>query len=458
MKAAIRKLRILQVTSSVEGGGGEQISLRLHRSFRRTGHRSMLFAGRLKDAPEADVFPIPNRWESTGAARTVRSLFQRTLSLTGGRGSTRLFPLFEALAFPRVAWDLWRGHEDYTQPGSRRLLALAPEPPDVLLLHNLHARWNKREGFFDLDYLPELSRTHPVILFPQDPWLITGHCGHPIDCPRWRIGCGKCPDLKIYPSIRRDATAENFRRKRKLFGQSRLYLAAPSQWLLSMFEEAGVPLAGKRLIRNGVDISLFKPGGRRAARAALGLDPKRRIVMVSGNFLRTNPWKGYAWILETAERLGRMKKIPPMDFLCVGDEGETLQFGGVRIVFAGFVKDASRMPVYYRAADVYFHPSRADTAPFSVLEAMASGLPVVATSVGGIAEQVEDGRSGYLAAPGDSEAMAARLGQLVASPAKSEAMGKQARARSVKRFDFTIQAADFIDWMREISTSWDTVS
>jgi glycosyltransferase involved in cell wall biosynthesis len=453
MTAAGRKLRILQVASSVEGGGGEQIPPRLHRAFRRAGHRSMLFAGRLKGLSETDVFSIPDRWEVSPAARSVRSLFRAVLSLTGGRGSTRLFPLFEALAFPRVAWDLWRGHEDYTQPGSHRLLRLAPEAPDAVLLHNLHARWIKREGFFDLGYLPELSRAVPTILFPQDPWLITGHCAHPLDCPRWRIGCGKCPDLKIYPSIRRDATADNFRRKRAIYERSRLHLAAPSQWLLSMFEEAGIPLAGKRLIRNAVDTALFTPGGRRAARAALGLDPNRRIVMVSGNFLRTNPWKGYGWIVETAERLGRMKKIPPVDFLCVGDEGETSQFGGARIVFAGFVKDSSRMPVYYRAADAYFHPSRADTAPFSILEAMASGLPVVATSVGGIPEQIQDGRSGYLTSPGDTETMAARIGQLLASPGKCEAMGKRARALAVKQFDFKRQTGELIEWMTELAAA-----
>lgn len=450
MKAAKRKLRILQVAPAVTGGGGEQISLRLHRSFRRLGHRSMLAVGRMTGQAAEDVFPIPGRWDVEPAARAVRRVFDRVLSLTGGRGSTRLFPFFEALAFPRVAWDLWRGYEDYTAPGSHRLLRLAPAPPDIVLLHNLHARWTKREAFFDLEFLPGLSRRVPVILFPQDPWLITGHCAHPIDCPRWRNGCGRCPDLNIYPAVRRDATADNFRRKRKILERSRLYLAAPSQWLLEMFEQAGIPLAGARRIRNGVDTARFESGGRRAARSALGLDPNRRIIMVSGNRLKTNPWKGYRWLMETAERLGRNPEPPQADFLCVGDEGETLHFGGVRIRFAGYVEDPSDMPAYYRAADLYFHPSRADTAPFSVLEAMASGLPVVATSVGGIPEQVEEGRSGFLAAPGDVETMAARIGQLLADRRASGSMGKKARARAVKDFDFKRQNMEFIDWMTEL--------
>jgi glycosyltransferase involved in cell wall biosynthesis len=451
MKAAKRKLRILQVAPAVTGGGGEQISLRLHRSFHRLGHRSMLAVGRMTGQAAEDVFPIPGRWDVAPAARMVRRVFDQVLSLTGGRGSTRLFPFFEALAFPRVTWDLWRGYEDYTAPGSRWLLRLTPEPPDIVLLHNLHARWTKREAFFDLEFLPELSRRVPVILFPQDPWLITGHCAHPIDCPRWRNGCGRCPDLNIYPAIRRDATAANFRRKRNIFERSRLYLAAPSHWLLEMFEQADIPLAGARRIRNAVDTARFEPGGRRDARSALGWDPDRRIIMVSGNRLKTNPWKGYRWLMETAERLGRNPESPPADFLCVGDEGETLHFGSVRIRFAGYIEDPSGMPAYYRAADIYFHPSRADTAPFSVLEAMASGLPVVATAVGGIPEQVEEGCSGFLAAPGDAETMAARIGQLLADRRASLAMGKKARARAVKDFDFTRQSSEFIDWMTELA-------
>jgi glycosyltransferase involved in cell wall biosynthesis len=147
-----------------------------------------------------------------------------------------------------------------------------------------------------------------------------------------------------------------------------------------------------------------------------------------------------------------MKRIPKADFLCVGDEGAPVEFGGVRIVFAGFAKDSSQMPAWYHAADIYFHPSRADTAPYSVLEAMATRLPVVATSVGGIPEQVEDGRTGYLVAPGDSEAMAARLAELLAKPEKAAAMGKRGRDRAVKQFDFKELTEEFIEWIQELST------
>ena len=83
---------------------------------------------------------------------------------------------------------------------------------------------------------------------------------------------------------------------------------------------------------------------------------------------------------------------------------------------------------------------------------MASGLPVVATNVGGIPEQVEDGRSGFLVAPGDTMAMAERLGKLIPDPDVCEEMGETGRTRVLEQFDFNRQVADFLDWMRLITS------
>jgi glycosyltransferase involved in cell wall biosynthesis len=444
------KLRIMQVAPAMEGGGGEQIALRMHQALRSRGHRSMLMIGRGVGAPDQDIFSIPDRWSVAAFPRLLHRTAALIARLTQGRGGRWFTAFAETLAYPRVPWDLWRGNEDFTQPGSRHLLALAPEKPDVVLLHNLHARWNRREGFFDLAYLVELSNRVPVLLFPQDPWLLTGHCAHPINCPRWRTGCGRCPDLAIYPSIRRDATAWNFRRKRDIYSQSRLFLAAPSQWLLDMFHAAGVPLAGGKVIANGVDSSAFAPGHKLDARRSLGLDAGRKIVLISANHLRTNPWKAYDWVYGTVSRLGEMADMPPTDFVVVGEEGAVIARGNVRLVFAGRGIPPVKMPAYYRAADIYFHPSRADTAPFSILEAMSCCLPVVATSVCGIPEQVADNQTGCLAAAGDIEALTAALHRLLLDPGLSEAMGKRGRERVLERFNFQVQLESMEAWIREI--------
>src|SRR5207249_2562667 len=131
-----------------------------------------------------------------------------------------------ALADPAARIDYHLGREDFRFPGTRELLSLTPEPPDVFHAHNLHG------GYFDLRLLPALSRRSPFVLTLHDAWLLSGHCAHSLDCERWLGGCGACPDLSLYPAVKRDATAQNWQQKRRIYADARLHVATPSRWLM----------------------------------------------------------------------------------------------------------------------------------------------------------------------------------------------------------------------------------
>jgi len=83
--------------------------------------------------------------------------------------------------------------------------------------------------------------------------------------------------------------------------------------------------------------------------------------------------------------------------------------------FTGRV-DNEHMPELYRSADVMINPSIADNMPISILEALASGVPIVSTNVGGVPFLVEDGRTALLSPPGDPQAMAQALIQVLTAP------------------------------------------
>jgi glycosyltransferase involved in cell wall biosynthesis len=297
-----------------------------------------------------------------------------------------------------------------------------------------------------------LSNQVPVVLTLHDAWLLSGHCAHSFDCERWKIGCGQCPDLTIYPAIRRDATAYNWKRKQKIFAKSRLCVATPSQWLMRKVEQSMLfpAIVEARVIPNGVDLDVFHPGERQAVRARLGIPQDAKVLLVSAHGIRRNVWKDYqtmrAAVAMVAERLHRQRVV----FLALGEDAPEERIGRAEVRFIPYQDDPHDVARYYQAADVYLHAARADTFPTSILEALACGRPVVATAVGGIPEQVEDTRTGFLVPAGAVKAMADRLAHLLSDDALRERMGAQAAEFACRRFDLCRQADTYLDWYQEI--------
>ena len=115
--------------------------------------------------------------------------------------------------FPRLTstkrFNYWlSGKEDCFFYGVQSLVDSLSDKPDIIHCHNLHG------GYFNIQSLIELSREFPVILNLRDAWLLTGHCSYFFDCERWKSGCGDCPDISIYPAIRKDRSAENWEMKK----------------------------------------------------------------------------------------------------------------------------------------------------------------------------------------------------------------------------------------------------
>ena len=101
--------------------------------------------------------------------------------------------------------------------------------------------------------------------------------------------------------------------------------------------------------------------------------------------------------------------------------------------FLGFVEH-EKMPAYYAQADLFVLPSRRESFGLVLAEAMACGLPVVATAAGAIPEVVEDGVTGVLVPPDDPEALANAIGSLLSDPEKMKTMGARGKARVEKHF------------------------
>ncbi len=441
-------LRIAQLSMAAAGGGAEKVARSLHKAFRSHGQSAELWVGRAGTSPEPGIRVIDQA--GGDQERAVVWRVEGWLRARAGRvpGALRFARVLRRLGVPDAAATWQSGAEDFNYPGIWGLeRQWRSSPPDVIHAHNLHGE------YFDLRALPALSRLAPLALTLHDQWLLTGHCAHDFTCGRWRTGCGHCPDLSIYPAVARDDTAANWQRKHEIYGQSRLHVAAPSQWLLDRAAQSPLEagLVERRLIRIGIDRGLFAPGDRSAIRRRLNLPLDAAIVMFAANGTRSNIWKDFATLEQAVWRLPRLLGGRPLILLAVGQAGPTRQNDGAEVRMLPFVSDPRRLADYYRAADVYLHATRADNSPIVVLEALACGTPVVASAVGGIPELVEPGRTGWLAPVGDADALATHAARLLLDPDQQARFSQSAVERIARDFDFDRQVRAYLEWFQELA-------
>lgn len=441
-------MNTLQISPSDQGGGAEGVALTLFRALRARGHNGALAVGH-KRSDDPDVVEIPRLQPFVPWARPWWALHGRLEPLQGRvRGVGRARTLLRVLAGGWPGIERAAGREDFNFPGSRRLLTLLPARPDIVHAHNLHG------GYFDLRVLPRVSHQVPLILNLHDAWLLTGHCAHFFNCSRWKTGCGNCPDLTIYPPIPRDATRYNWQRKRSIYKHSRLYVASPSQWLMDQVQQSMLHGIEYRVIPNAIDLDVFKPGDQARARAQLGLAPDSSIVLFAANGARRNIFKDYATVEAAIRCIAQRSPAVKITLLVLGDEAPEEAFGSARVVTVPFERDQKRVALFYQAADVYVHAAKAEVCPKTIIEALACGTPVVATAVGGISEQIEDGRTGYLVPPRDAEAMATRVETLLSDNDLRRRVSLAGAEEAQRRFGLDRQVDAFLSWYGEIIESW----
>jgi glycosyltransferase involved in cell wall biosynthesis/peptidoglycan/xylan/chitin deacetylase (PgdA/CDA1 family) len=196
----------------------------------------------------------------------------------------------------------------------------------------------------------------------------------------------------------------------------------------------GVPEERITVISNGVDLATF-PSHTYSARP-------RRIAMVA--CLREE--KRIDVLIEAAPRI--LERHPDAEFLIVGDGRcrehlTTLaRTTGVQERFR-FLGHRDDVPTVLADADLFVLPSASEAFPNVILEAMAAGLPVVATRVGGIPELVEEGVTGSLVPPADSRALADALLRLLDNPDRAAALGRTGRSRIEQAYSFDRMVEQF---------------
>ncbi|MGH7299995.1 MAG: glycosyltransferase [Candidatus Rokuibacteriota bacterium] len=211
---------------------------------------------------------------------------------------------------------------------------------------------------------------------------------------------------------------------------------AVSQSLADLAAALGAPPARLRMIPNGVDSARFRPGPKRDARRRLGLPPDSPLIVSIGGLTER---KGHHRVLAVLPEL--LPKHPDLLFAAVGGpsvEGDTgpllrrltAELGlGEHVLLPGPTPH-EQIASWLQAADIFCLATRNEGRPNAVLEALACGLPVVATDVGGNPEVVQSGRDGLLVPFGEQAALSDAILAALATEWDREAISGRARSRT----------------------------
>ncbi len=215
---------------------------------------------------------------------------------------------------------------------------------------------------------------------------------------------------------------------------------ATADWLV---QKRGVPREKILVIPYGVNLKLYRPGRNLELKKKIGIPPEAPVI---GVVARLHPQKGHRFLIEAAQAIVRAH--PRVRFVLIGDGELRSELEELvrqtklteHFLFLGFRDDVRDLLQIF---DLFVLPSLYEGLPNVVLEAMATALPVVATSVDGTKELIVDNETGFLVPPKDSAALAEKISLLLADKERSAIFGLKGRQRVEAHHSLELQVKSF---------------
>ncbi|HLS27494.1 MAG TPA: glycosyltransferase family 4 protein [Opitutales bacterium] len=418
-------MKIVHISTSDIQGGAARSAYRHHRALlKKNVDSSMLVAGKASNDSSVAQFQ-PEKGFRRRLARMIRK--------------ERLQHEFKKYENSRPT-----GLEPFNDDRSPFGNELSRHFPDADLI-NLH--WIA--GF--LDYRSFLRKNRPgipIVWTLHDMAPFTGGCHFDNSCGEFAAKCGNCPQLGS--SRPNDLSRQIWMRKKAAFEKispEQLHFVAPSRWLARVARSSSLLRKfTTTVIPYGIDTDLFSPRGNVfAMRDALEIPRSARILLFLAEYT-DNRRKGFAFLDEALMRFSSEDNV----FLLSIGNGTPTPKAKLPHLHLGPIANDRLLSSIYSLADVFVIPSIQDNLPNTVLEAMACGTPVVGFDSGGIRDMVENGKNGFLAPTGNTQALADALHEIL-PPQICQEMGDSSREKVLREFREELQAIRYTELYRKLS-------
>lgn len=318
--------------------------------------------------------------------------------------------------------------------------------PDVKRADIIHLHW-VNHGFLNPSHIAEIAKLgKPVVWTFHDSNAFTGGCHVRYTCDHFQRECGNCPLLKNSAPI--DYSHRIWKQKQKAYDQLDFTIIAPSTWMQASVLQSSL-MKGKPISQfpNTLETDIFKPADRATAKELAGFS-KDKFIFLSG-FMpsRKDMHKGTSYLLESLEllktRLGA--KAVDVELVVFGNRNtDDMPDFPFKTSFLGTINDDEKLALCYAAADAFLIPSLEDNLPYTVMESLSCGTPVIAFTTGGIPDMVKHLYNGYLAAYRSAESFTEGMEWVINYPDKQK-LQKQARQTVMDDFSEEIISKKHID-------------